>query len=214
MMDTLEAIRTRRSVRAFASQPVPREVVAELLEVSCWAPSARNRQNWRVTVADGPLAAALGARLAERTRARLADTPDSGPGEALPPGSRDLYAQFDTAAAATGTTVRELVTVGSNALYSAPTVIVVTAPGGGSGDADLFVTTLLLAAHAMGLGACWLGYPLAHADLIREMLDIPEGERPAAVVALSYPDEEAPVNRIRTGRLPMEEFARWANAAG
>jgi nitroreductase len=191
-METLEAIRSRRSIRAFHAQPVPRELVMQLLEVSRWAPSASNRQRWRVTVVDGPAAAALGARLAERARAQFAGSADRGPGEAAPEGSRDLYAQFERVAAELGITVRELVAVGSNALYGAPTVIVVSSPQGGASDADALVTTLMLAAHAMGLGTCWLGYPLAHSDLIREMLDLPEGERPAAVVAWATPTRPRP----------------------
>lgn len=45
-MDVLEAIRTRRSVRRFAGQPVEKAVLTQLLEAARWAPSGGNRQCW------------------------------------------------------------------------------------------------------------------------------------------------------------------------
>lgn len=46
-MDVLEAIRTRRSVRAYSSQPIPPEVMARMREALRMAPSACNLQPWR-----------------------------------------------------------------------------------------------------------------------------------------------------------------------
>ena len=49
-MDLTEALRTNASIRDFTDEPVPDEVVAELLEVARFAPSGGNRQPWRVAV--------------------------------------------------------------------------------------------------------------------------------------------------------------------
>jgi nitroreductase len=72
-----------------------------------------------------------------------------------------------------------------------------------------FVTTLLIAAHDLGLGTIWLGYPLGAADLIQEELDIPEDERVRAIVALGYPDPDSPAATFRSERDEVETFARW-----
>lgn len=45
-MDTLEAIHTRRSVRAYQDRPVPEKVIQQLLAAAMAAPSARNQQPW------------------------------------------------------------------------------------------------------------------------------------------------------------------------
>lgn len=45
-METLEAIRTRRSIRKFTSVAVPEELVTKLLEAAMYAPSARDTQPW------------------------------------------------------------------------------------------------------------------------------------------------------------------------
>ena len=49
-MDTMEAIRTRRSIRKFTARPVERELVMELIEAAMYAPSAGNEQPWQFLV--------------------------------------------------------------------------------------------------------------------------------------------------------------------
>ena len=45
-MELMEVITTRRSVRRYRQDPVPRELMEELLTAACWAPSAENQQPW------------------------------------------------------------------------------------------------------------------------------------------------------------------------
>ena len=49
-MNTLDAIRTRRSIRAFKDQSIERSTIERLLEAAAFAPSAKNSQPWRFTV--------------------------------------------------------------------------------------------------------------------------------------------------------------------
>ena len=51
-MDTLEAIRSRRSIRQYQDRPVPAEIVDRLLAAAMSAPSARNAQPWQLIVID------------------------------------------------------------------------------------------------------------------------------------------------------------------
>jgi nitroreductase len=51
-MNTLEAIRTRRSVRSFMAKPIPNETIEELLRAAMSAPSAGNEQPWQFLVID------------------------------------------------------------------------------------------------------------------------------------------------------------------
>lgn len=50
----LEVIRRRRSVRSFRDEPVPPEILEQLLEAACWAPSAGNLQPWQFYVVRSP----------------------------------------------------------------------------------------------------------------------------------------------------------------
>ncbi|MEM2971054.1 MAG: nitroreductase family protein [Candidatus Bathyarchaeia archaeon] len=53
-MDVLEAIKGRRSIRAFKSQDIPEEIVEKLIEAARWAPSAGNIQPWEFVVVRKP----------------------------------------------------------------------------------------------------------------------------------------------------------------
>ena len=66
-------------------------------------------------------------------------------------------------------------------------------------DALLASQNVVLAAEANGLGACYLGTATYMADRIIDILDLPEGVVPVAAVVLGYPDETPGL----TGRLPM-----------
>jgi nitroreductase len=49
-VDAMEAIFTRRSIRRYAAEPVPEDVVEQLLEAAMYAPSAHNQQPWQFVV--------------------------------------------------------------------------------------------------------------------------------------------------------------------
>ena len=67
-------------------------------------------------------------------------------------------------------------------------------------DTAAATQNLLLAAHAKGLGACWVG--AFYEQEVRKVLDIPMGVRPVAIVPVGYP-AETPTPRQRR---PMEEI--------
>jgi nitroreductase len=216
-METCEAIRSRSSIRAFLPQPVSREAIARVLEVSRWAPSGRNRQPWRVTVVTGAARDALVVRLLERARARHAEI---GAMQGEPPEVRAHWTRlrelFDRAAEALGQSLWEFLMAGSYGFYGAPVVIVVASVSSGHAGAEVapFITTLLLAAHDQGLGACWLGMPLAYPDIIREELGIPEEHKLAGALALGYADLASPANGFRSERAEVESFTRWVGFEG
>ena len=60
MLTVSEAIRERRSIRRFRGDPVPDEVIYQMLEAARLAPSGTNRQPWRfIVVTDAEERAAL-----------------------------------------------------------------------------------------------------------------------------------------------------------
>ncbi|MFZ5500556.1 MAG: nitroreductase family protein, partial [Candidatus Micrarchaeota archaeon] len=58
-MELNEAVRGRRSIRAFLPDPVPRELITKIVDVARWAPSWGNTQPWEIVVADGSKAKQL-----------------------------------------------------------------------------------------------------------------------------------------------------------
>jgi len=207
-MELIEAIKGRRSIRAFKPEPVPREAIATLLEIARWAPSGSNSQPWCVTVVQGERLEAWRQALL----ARLAENPwDEARRRAFE--VRVRTGSLAELVALAGRSAYETLVEGSNRLYDAPVALVISFRGEeGARVPDAipaFVTTLMLAAHGLGLGTCWLGFVMGERDLIREYAKIPADEQPTAVIALGYPDPAAPVNRFRSPREPVEAFTRW-----
>lgn len=202
-------IHTRRSTRAYTTQPVARKVVEEILDVARWAPSGSNSQQWRVFVAGGAIAEDLRDRLSAAARA---STMNEAQAEAF----RSSIASGPMAwiLDCVEEPIHRYLPERSMAFYGAPVALVITFPGQPHARVPAavpaFVTTLMLAAEARGLGTIWLGWPLGQPQILRDTLAIPEDEQLGAFVALGYPDQEAPVNRARAPRESVETFARWA----
>ena len=105
---------------------------------------------------------------------------------------------------------------GKKAIASAPVVIVVCADPAESGvenGIDYFVADtaiafehLCLAAHALGLGSCWMG--LFDEAVVSRALGIPAGVRVVGITPLGYPDQE-PKARPRKELAEIAYFNGW-----
>ena len=118
MNPTLEAIKTRRSIRKYKPDMLPREIIDQIIEAGLYAPSGMNTQNTVIL-----------AITDKATRDRLARA-----NAAVMGADRDPF-------------------------YGAPVVLVVLAEKGRMThvhDGSLVMGNLMLAAHALGVGSCWI----------------------------------------------------------
>jgi F420 biosynthesis protein FbiB-like protein len=194
-----DAIGTRRSIRRFSGEPVPREVVRELLEAGTRAPSPHNRQPWRFAVlrqlrTKARLARAMGERLrADRGR-------DGDPAEAIEADVARSRARIEGAPVVlvAALSMRDMDRYVDERRSNAEHLMAVQATAAA-------VQNLLLLAQARGLGACWMCAPLFCPETVRSALDLPEDWEPQALVALGLaegPGRERP-------RLDLSETAIW-----
>ncbi|MBC7110042.1 MAG: nitroreductase family protein [Archaeoglobi archaeon] len=70
-------------------------------------------------------------------------------------------------------------------------------------DASIAAQNILLAAHALGLGACWVG--AFKESMVSEILGLPEGVIPVAMIAVGYPKSIPP----NPGRVEVERLIHW-----
>src|SRR4030043_590327 len=75
-MDIVEAINQRKSVRAFKSDPVPREILKEIMEPALRAPSWGNTQPWEFAIATGKKLEEVRQAFAGKAAAAEEDKPD------------------------------------------------------------------------------------------------------------------------------------------
>ena len=187
---------SRRSCRNFTGEPVPRPVLEDLVKIGTTAPSGTNSQGWTFTTLPSRAAVmklgnAVGAffkrinRMAEnpllRHGLRLIFRPE------LAGYYRDYHQSVAEGLADWEERGRDRL------LHGAPAVIIVGSIPGGScpaEDALLATQNILLAAHALGLGTCLIGFAVSAMQKdgrIKDLLKIPREENVHAVIALGHP---------------------------
>lgn len=200
---------SRRSCRNFADRPVDRQLLEDLVKVGVTAPSGSNCQPWTFTLLpDRDAVDRLGRRAGDffRRTNRMAEKRWLRAGLKLV-GKPELdayyrlyYPTVKMGLAAWDRGERDLL------FHGATAVIVVAADNDAScpsEDAMLATGNMLLAAHAMGLGTCLIGFVIEAMRRDKTMvrsLGIPDHETPHAVIALGWPDES--YQRV-AGRKPV-----------
>lgn len=169
-MDVLEAIRQRRAIRRFKSEPVSGAALRQLVEAANWAPSAMNGQPWRfVVVTDKNLI----TDISEQSKRWMLEN-ESG----LP--ESDRLAGM----------LRE---PGVDIFHHAPALIVIAAPRGarwGVEGCALAAENMMLAATALELGTCWVGLAEGwlNTEAGRADLHLPKDTHVVASIAIGHPE--------------------------
>ena len=229
MMDIIEAIRTRRSIRGFKPDPVPKEVLGEILETCLWAPSSSNIQTWEFAVLGGKVLDELNDLVIEKVKVEwdtekliyknvTVDIPYyTNLSELYFRRAQDVRKRIDNHQFPAGTPHLEGKRHGyllyGGRYYGAPNVIIIyTERALGTRailDIGIITQTIALAALAYGLGTCLQSMPISWPEIVREHLGLPETKLIAQAVAIGYPDMEAKVNNFERTRDPLDAFVRW-----
>ncbi len=215
-MDVLDAIRTRRSCRAFTDDPVAKELAEQVLQDASRAPSAINMQPWEIHMVLGEERKRLSRRLLKAFNERRVTC---GPGAERPIPERFMARSRQCAEGMTpliermGSDFKTYINEGSLNFYGAPAVALIFADGSFPPDRMIdvgaLVGYLVLAAAAHGLATCPIGLVAWYQDEIRDHLNIPESKNLIISVALGFPDQGAAVNEFRSPRANLKEFVRW-----
>ncbi|MFC2024295.1 nitroreductase [Chloroflexota bacterium] len=227
-MEVIEAIRTRRSIRSFKQDLVPREILEQLLETCLWVPSTSNKQTWEFAILGGELLEELNDKVIEKVKAEW-DTstltykninPDIPYPELFEPYSRrsiDIRNRIDRHHFPPGTPgleeKRGAYILYGGRYYGAPNVIIIYIDRSlcpqALLDIGIISQTIALAALTYGLGTCLQSMPITWPDIVREHLGLPETKLLAVAIAIGYPDIEAPVNNFERTRDPINVFTHW-----
>jgi F420 biosynthesis protein FbiB-like protein len=174
-------IKGRRSIRRYEAKAVEQRTIDSLLEAGSWAPSAHNRQPWRFAVlTEAPARERLAQRMGDLLRtARLADGDD--PADVEADASRS-YARITSAplVIVAFLTMEDMDSYPDPARSAAEHLMAVQ-------GVAMAVNNILLAAHAAGLGACWMCAPLFCSPVVVEVVGAPEHWQAQALLTLGYP---------------------------
>lgn len=160
-MDAIEAMKTRRSIRSYSPDPVPTEIIEDIIDCARHAPTGRGEQPWEFVVVTD-----------ERMRKSIAELAQYGRFIATAPVCVAVFCRDTT--------------------YYLE-------------DGSAATQNILLAAHAHGLGSCWVaGDKKPYASKIAELLGVPSGYKLVSLVAIGHP-LETPQKEKR----PLEKVLHW-----
>jgi nitroreductase len=174
-METMEAIRTRRTIGK-SSGDVSREAITELIEAATWAPNHKLTQPWRFTVVTGSAREKLGEVWGREAAAKAEPAARVAvmEGEARKPLRSPAVIVVSTRTDANPVTAEEDLTATAAA-----------------------VQNLLLAAHAKGLCAAWKTGKIVYNAEVKRFLGIDQSDRVIAFVYLGAVAKEEPAARDR-----------------
>lgn len=187
-MDIFEAIKDRRSIGKVKQDPVSRELIERLLEAASWAPSHHKTEPWKFFVLTGEGRRPLGRTLAEIAKEKME--------EPLTEENQVMLKKHEEKP------------------FRAPLIIAVAATPSDDpkvieieeiGAVNSAIQNMLLAAHALGLGAIWrTGKPTYHSKM-KELFGLRKQDEVLGFIYVGYPDMAQPQGR----RIPFQEKAIW-----
>ena len=216
-MNVTEAVKQRISARAFKPDPVPGELLREILTLAHQAPSGGNLQPWRVYAVTGEPLAQFKARVAARIGA-----PDEPEYDVYPP---SLWDPFRTRRFENGEQLYASVSVpredkAARLRWFARNAEFFGAPVGlffcldrklgppQWADLGMYMQNVMLLAVEAGLDTCpqefWARYPQS----VARTVGLPDDHMVFSGMALGYRDPEHPINQWRSTRDPVDVWCQ------
>ena len=218
-MDALECINTRMSVRKFKSAPVPQDLLKHVLAAALRSPSYKNTQPWEVIVVTGEKKDQLSGILVDLVEKDVKAAPDIPHPESWPPEvEMRLKDHVAKRCAKIGLDLRNPVQrqeafLNNFRFFGAPAVIFLYQDGSLSEwsifDMGIFSQTLMLAAHACGLGTVPQALLTNYAQNTKEFLGIPRTKKLVLGISIGYPDLSDKANSYFSQRVDVNAIATF-----
>jgi len=217
-MDFETLVRTRKSVRGYKPDPVPREIIEEIIDVAKGAPSSMNTQPWFLHVLTGePL-----DRIREGNTEKMLSGAPVKRDFAMGNGYKGIYRDrqkhiavqlFEAMGIAWDDKARrqDWVMRGFRQ-FDAPVSIVLTyekvmEPAAVSQfDLGAVCYGICLAAWERGLGTVINGQGVMQSDVVREIAGIPDEQNIMTCIAMGYPDDDFSANSVKSIRETSDNF--------
>lgn len=218
-----QVMQERKSVRAFLSKPVPKELIEDILRISSRAPSGSNTQPWKVYVVSGDKKEVLGNEILnafldpELNKAHSTEYGYYPDAWIEPYASRRRKVGFDLYALL-GLTKDSKVGMqqqhGRNFIFfDAPIALFFTINRvmnqGSWLDYGMFLQNIMLAAKARGLDTCAQAAFCQFHQIISKHLEIPSEEQLVCGMSLGYEDPSRVENTLISERASIEDFVKF-----
>ena len=195
-MDLFEAIAGRRSIRRFKDAPVPDQDIRKILDAGRLAPSANNVQPWHfLVVKDRAVLGKMADAVRMMVERMIPHAEDARHAQRLNAYKNNYYVFFENAPACIVVLMEPYglssVTLLQKMGYTAEDIERLR-PHPGLQSVAGAIQNILLAAHALGYGACWMTGPLVAQEAFEEILGYGKSRTAVALLPLGVPDESPP----------------------
>ena len=223
-MDITEAVNRRKSIRVFKSDPVPGEILREIMELALTAPSWANTQPWEFAIVSGAKLDEIRQSFIQRKGeephpdlARPREYPEPYGSRRRALGKRDAEAVKKSQE---GMDVEMWRPLQGSRLYGAPCVIYIFTDRSfhlqGDGiniwpifDCGLIAENIMLLAVKFGLGTIPAVQTVKYPEVLRNILGIPDSRLIVLGIGIGYPDWDHPLNQVSSQREPLDSVVRW-----
>lgn len=220
-MDVLDAIRTRKSIRAFKPDPVAKQTIDSILEISQRSPSGTNTQPWHTYVCAGAVKRSITddvLEMAREGRGRSYDHYDY-----YPPTWNDLHrdrrrgigwALYGLLGIEKGDREGSARQGARNFLFfDAPVGLFITVDSylarGNWADVGMYIQTVMLAAKGFGLDTCPQAAWIPYQEPVFRHLEIPDDQELVTGMSLGYADPDAIENTLVSDREDPANVVRY-----
>lgn len=218
-MEAIECIKTRMSIRKFKPEMVPKEILLDILRTAQRSPSYKNGQPWEVAILSGRKKEALSEKLVELINAGTPTSPDIAEPMSWSPGvEARMNAHMDKRAKIFGVDFSDpgLIKkskIANSRFYGAPHGIFLYQDGDlptwSIFDMGLFAQSLMLAAHAHGVGTVPQAFLIDHSPAIKDFLALPASKRIVLGMSIGYPDIEGGARAYESDRADIDDITKW-----
>jgi len=217
-LDVIEAIKTRRSIRGYKPEPVPKEVLEEILETAIRSPSSLNTHPWEFTVVAGDVMEKIKQANIEKLNAGERPHLEEPRGEYT-----GIYRERQVALAVQLFQLMGITREDREKrmdwmkrgfrFFDAPAAIIISIDKevgtGGQFDVGAVSQTIALVALSYGLGTCIMGQGIMYPDVIRKLTGIKESKLIVICLTIGYPDWDFPANEVYSAREPVGKITTW-----
>jgi nitroreductase len=214
-----DALRARRTVRAFLPRPVPRKTLEAILTDALCTPSWANTQPWEIFVAAGEPLERIRTVWMERTKAKVASNSDVPSPASYTRRGRERIKELNVGrAAAQGTTTRNPVfhrdfNLANRRFFDAPCAVYLcmdqTLGDWPMFDLGAMCQSVCLAAQDHGVESAIAINLVIYPDVLRDELHIPRNLSIVIGIVLGYADPNGPEDAFRSARRPLSDAVRF-----
>jgi len=205
MNPVIEVIKKRRSIRAYESKPIPRDIINTIIEAGNQAPSAGREeegseeylfQPWRFVVVEDPTFKQQLVETAMPIWKRFIDTIE----ETQPKLYENIMRLY------------QLKPEPKDMVYhSAPVILFIIGPKANAVSCALACENIMLAATSLGLGSCYVGFGMmvtGNTEIV-QALELTDGERIYGPIVLGYPKDDPNVRFMDSHGRYVEPKIKW-----